>query len=189
MGRLGVVLTLILLLGAAAAVASTTTAVLGGVAAASDTQEVRIEDDCEPVTFNASGQAFFEQNLCEEDFDGSVTFGDFLDALVLAGGHGAWRFNPNYAKIREGESLKVINEGGETHSFTEVEDFGGGIIPEINELLGGLEPVPEAQDPEIFGPTFLAPGESRKLSDLDVGTHRFMCVIHPWQQTVINVTE
>jgi hypothetical protein len=24
---------------------------------------------------------------------------------------------------------------------------------------------------------------------LKVGTHRFMCVIHPWQQTVINVTK
>lgn len=189
MGRLGVMLALVLFLGAVAAAAGTTTVVWGGVAAASDTQEVLIEDDCEPVTFNASGQAFFGQNLCEEDFDGSVTFGDFLDALVLAGGHGAWRFNPNYAKIREGESLKAVNKGGETHSFTEVEEFGGGIIPEINQLMGGLEPVPEAQDPDIFAPTFIAPGDSLKITDLEVGTYRFMCVIHPWQRTVISVTE
>src|SRR5919106_4995315 len=175
MGRLGVVLVLVLLLSAVV-LAGTTTVVLGGVATASDTQEVLLEDDCDPITFNAAGQALFEQSLCEEDFGGSVTFGDFLDALVLVGGHGAWRFNPNYATISQGESIKAINTGGESHSFTEVEDFGGGILPVINELLGGLEPVREAQDPEIFGPTIIAPGDSLTITDLKAGTHRFMCV-------------
>jgi plastocyanin len=188
MGRWGVVLAVVLLLGGVL-VAGTTTVVLGGVATASDTQEVLLEDDCDPVTFNAVGQALFEQSLCEEDFDGSVTYGDFLDALVLVGGHAAWKFNPNSATIRQGESIKAINTGGESHSFTEVEDFGGGIIPEINELLGGLEPVREAQDPEIFGPTIIAPGDSLTITDLKAGTHRFMCVFHPWQQSVINVTK
>ena len=188
MGRLRVVLALVLLLGAVV-VAGTTTVVLGGVATASDTQKVLLEDDCDPTTFNAAGQALFQQNLCEEDFDGSVTFGEFLDALVLDGGHDAWKFTPNHATIRQGESLKAINTGGESHSFTEVEDFGGGIIPEINQLLGGLEPVPEAQDPNIFGPTIVAPGDSLTVSDLEAGTHRFMCVFHPWQQSVIKVTE
>src|SRR5919106_4516182 len=37
----------------------------------------------------------------------------------------------NYATISQGESLKAINTGGESHSFTEVEDFGGGILPVI----------------------------------------------------------
>jgi hypothetical protein len=131
MGRWGVVLAVVLLLGGVL-VAGTTTVVLGGVATASDTQEVLLEDDCDPITFNAAGQALFEQNLCEEGFDGSVTYGDFLDAMVLVGGHSAWRFNPNHATISQGESIKAINTGGEGHSFTEVEDFGGGIIPQIN---------------------------------------------------------
>jgi plastocyanin len=189
MSRWRVVLALVLLIGTVL-VAGTTMVMLGGVATASDsdTLEVLLEDDCEPNTFNAAGQAFFQQDLCEEDFEGSVTFGDYLDALVLVGGHEAWRFNPNHATIRQGESLKAINTGGEGHSFTEVEDFGGGVIPEFNELLGGLEPVPEAQDPEIFGPTILAPGDSLTVTDLEAGTHRFMCVFHPWQQSVINVT-
>ena len=188
MGRLRVVLALVLLLGAVI-VAGTTTVVLGGVATASDIQKVLLEDDCDPTTFNAAGQALFQQNLCEEDFDGSVTFGEFLDALVLVGGHDAWKFTPNRATISQGESLKAINTGGESHSFTEVEDFGGGIIPEINQLLGGLEPVPEAQDPNIFGPTIIAPGDSLTVTDLNVGMHRFMCVLHPWQRSVIKVTE
>jgi plastocyanin len=188
MGRLGVVLALVLLLGAAV-VAGTTMVVLGGVSTASDTQEVLLEDDCDPITFNAAGQALFEQSLCEEDFGGSVTFGEFLDAMVLVGGHDVWRFNPDHTTISQGESLKAINTGGESHSFTEVEDFGGGIIPQINQLLGGLEPVPEAQDPNIFGPTIIAPGDSLTVTDLNVGTHRFMCVLHPWQRTVINVTK
>jgi hypothetical protein len=88
MSRLGVVLALVLLLGTVG-VAGTTTVVLGGVATASDTQKVLLEDDCDPITFNAAGQALFEQNLCEEDFEDSVTFGEFLDALVLDGGHDA----------------------------------------------------------------------------------------------------
>src|ERR671915_139367 len=188
MGRLRVVLALVLLLGAVV-VAGITTVMLGGVATASDTQKVLLEDDCDPTTFNAAGQALFQQNLCEEDFDGSVTFGEFLDAMILDGGHAAWKFTPNHATISQGESLKAINTGGESHSFTEVEDFGGGIIPEINQLLGGLEPVREAQDPEIFDPTIIAPGDSLTITDLKAGTHRFMCVFHPWQQSVINVTK
>jgi hypothetical protein len=192
MGRLGVVLAVVLLLGVAV-VADTTKVVLGSMVTASDsdTHEVLIEDDCEPITFNASGQAFFGRSLCEEDFGGSITFGDFLDAMVLVGGHGAWRFNPNHATIQKGEPLKVTNKGGETHSFTEVVDFGGGIVPEFNELLGGLQPVPETQNPDYFGPTFLASGDSRTIDEIDLqpGMHRFMCVIHPWQRSVINVTE
>jgi hypothetical protein len=70
----------------------------------------------------------------------------------------------------------AVNRGGETHSFTEVKEFGGGVIPQINELLGGLEPVPEAQDPNIFGPTVIAPGDSLTVTNLNIGTHRFMCV-------------
>ena len=41
-------------------------------------------------------------------------------------GHQAWWNDPPYLKIAVGESVRVKNEGGRTHTFTEVVNFGAG---------------------------------------------------------------
>lgn len=42
----------------------------------------------------------------------------------------------------------AANVGGEVHTFTEVEEFGGGIVPRLNELAGVsvLHPPVDAND-------------------------------------------
>ena len=45
------------------------------------------------------------------------------------GGHSAWRFSPGQLRLNRGTTLQLNSLGGETHTFTEVVNFGGGIIP------------------------------------------------------------
>jgi hypothetical protein len=72
--------------------------------------------------------------------------------------------------------------GGEFHTFTEVAAFGGGCVDQLNLLLG-LQPVSECAAPGIFMTTGVAPGGQRTTGALSAGTHRFQCLIHPWQRT------
>jgi hypothetical protein len=44
-------------------------------------------------------------------------------------GHMAWRTDPTYLRIEPNETIKVTNEGGRGHTFTEVANFGGGMVP------------------------------------------------------------
>ncbi len=59
-------------------------------------------------------------------------------------GHQAWRNDPPYLEIKEGSKIRVKNEGGRVHTFTEVAAFGGGIAPNpaLNEGLVTLTGMP-----------------------------------------------
>lgn len=46
-------------------------------------------------------------------------------------------------EVSEGTSLPVMNTGGELHTYTEVEDFGGGVVPMLNQLSGKTTVTPE----------------------------------------------
>jgi len=145
----------------------------------SDAEEIRIQDKCEPDSFNEA----IGEGICVGDEN--VTFEEFLTKLNPDDfGHGAWRFHPENTHIDEGESLEANNEGGEEHSFTEVVSFGAGIVPELNVPLGLTTPAVPAED---LGPTFVGPGGTRTLTNLSVGTHKFMCFIHPWMRLELEV--
>jgi hypothetical protein len=45
--------------------------------------------------------------------------------------------------VKVGQTLLAANRGGEVHTFTEVEKFGGGIVPDLNALSGNPTPAPE----------------------------------------------
>jgi plastocyanin len=139
---------------------------------------VEIFDDCDPAdaAWNPTGG-------CALD-DGDVTFAEFnaerLSPLAAAiVGHQAWRNDPAYLKIEFGDTVNVKNKGGRAHTFTEVENFGGGTVPPLNV---GLE-----QAPECVGAAVLAPGARTKLTGLSVGNHRFQCCLHPWMRALIKV--
>ncbi|HYE35672.1 hypothetical protein [Methylocaldum sp.] len=102
-----------------------------GVAAARET--ILALDDCDPRDpgWSDTGGCALEK--------GDVTLAEFN--ALLPEGHPAWRFEPTYIKIEEGDKLRVVNRGGRTHTFTKVEDFGGGFIPQLNPP--GSEPAPE----------------------------------------------
>ena len=51
-----------------------------------------------------------------------------------------WDFEPDILHIKKGTTLVVSDQGGEPHTFTEVKEFGGGFIPDLNH---GEPTVPE----------------------------------------------
>lgn len=140
---------------------------------------VQILDDCDAATFNAA----LGEGACVKD--GDVTFEEFVGSLISGNPHAAWRFSPTRVKLDAGGTVMAKNRGGEFHTFTEVAQFGGGCVPEINALMG-LQAVPEcANAGMLFGTTGVAPGGSLTTAPLAAGTHRFMCIIHPSQRTTV----
>src|SRR5262245_5091496 len=97
-------------------------------------------------------------------------------------GHPSWRNEPSYISVRPGQNVRVNNQGGRMHTFTEVADFGGGFVTLIN---GALLPAPACQDPAQL--TFVRYGGSQTVTGLSAGIHKFQCCIHPWMRASIRV--
>ena len=105
---------------------------------------------------------------------GNVSLAEFagenhspLSAAVV--GHQAWRNAPSYLVIRPGDKVRVTNEGGRVHTFTEVAAFGGGIAPNpaLNE---GLQTAPAC-----LASLNVLPGPDSDHYRVDVGEPPFPC--------------
>lgn len=139
---------------------------------------VDILDDCDPTdpAWEATGGCDLKRGDVDfqEFFDGS-----FSPLSLSIVGHPAWRNEPSYLKVRPDETLKVRNKGGRDHTFTEVENFGGGVVGVLNQGL--------TQAPECLSSALLEPGQKLDVTGLDPGDHRFQCCIHPWMRTLVKV--
>ena len=167
--------------GFAAAALAAAIFLLAPVTAWADPARVMMKDDCEPVSFNLA----VGPGTCVGD--GTTTFGDFIGQLINHKFAGAWRFSPKQVKVDAGSSLQIVNQGGETHTFTQVSQFGGGgIVPPLNMILFGT-PTP----PTFFlGPfNFVPEGGTTTIGSgvLTPGTHLFICAIHPWMEETVVV--
>jgi plastocyanin len=106
---------------------------VAGVAACSDssgpveTTNVSMQDQCDAASFNAALGA----GTCSTQ--GSVTFAQFNAELNSSHQVAAWRYVPSTLEIHVGQAITAVNFGGETHTFTEVDQFGGGIVPSLNQ--------------------------------------------------------
>ena len=139
----------------------------------------RMLDRCEPESFNAALGA----GTCVGD--GKVTFDEFIAELTKKQTHHQWRNQPTKVAMMAGREASVVNVGGEVHTFTPVAEFGGGFVPDLNELSGSPVPAPECLDfPSI---EFVPAGATAALGSLAEGTHRFMCCIHPWMRTTAEI--
>ena len=126
--------------------------------------------------------------------NGTTTFAEFAEDLnPVDFGDDHWRFQASGSSIRRGESIKVVNTGGEFHTFTEVAAYGGGCVEDLNIPLG-LTSVPECEPaiprrpPQAFIDSGVGPlGGTIKVSGLTRGTHKFICLIHPWMRTNVVV--
>ena len=145
-------------------------------------RHVNMLDDCDTATFDA----VLGPGACTKD--GGTTFQAFVAQLLATGGSPAWRNAPAAVKLPAGGRIEAYNRGGEFHTFTEVANFGGGCVDEVNQLVG-LTAVPEcANAGMLFATTGAAPGDEVSTPALGAGVHRFECIIHPWMRTTVTVS-
>jgi hypothetical protein len=156
------------------------------------TVNLHIRDYCDPATFGA---------LCSRanTASGAITLAGFRAELAADKSVGAWRFVPDRFEAEEGVNLMLQNLGGETHTFTRVQKFGGGFVAALNAASGNPVPAPECAQtvngalvpqPPSGNNIFLPAGGT--ASGPHIGEDeaaRFQCCIHPWMRTTINAKE
>jgi plastocyanin len=160
---------------------STMLVLVAGASGGATSRQVQVLDACDPDSFNT----VIGPGTCVRN--GGVTFFEFVDQLLAQGRAPAWRFAPEDLKLAAGGTITARNRGGEFHTFTEVAAFGGGCVEELNDLLG-LDPVPECEVEGIFAATGIGPEGELTTAALASGTHRFLCLIHPWMRSTATVS-
>jgi plastocyanin len=153
---------------------------------ADDGQGTKIElrDDCDP-RIGAGWNTATNSSGCRRE-EGSVSraeFGMFLSSPYSSAviGHPSWTIAPTYLTPEPGERVRVSNDGGRGHTFTEVADYGGGFVPALNQ---GLAPAPECA---AATGAVIAPGDRMDVTGLALGNHKFQCCIHPWMRALVKV--
>ena len=147
---------------------------------ADDAHTLRMYDSCDPATFNA---VFNDPTICIKQ--GHVPFDRFIAELTRTRHAAQWHFAPQNVELGSGESVFALNEGGEVHTFTRVAQFGGGIIPLLNDLTGNTTVAPECTTLEADD--FVAPGA---LYTAELNTdelQHFQCCIHPWMRADVKL--
>ena len=149
--------------------------VLAGSAFGADQRVVKLQDDCDPATFNA----VLGPGACVGS--GQTTFQDLLAQFAATGSVDKWQFSRPDFNIDAGGTITVVDEGGEAHTFTRVAFFGNGCSP-----LDNGEPVAGGIDCATFNPAreHRVPGRApahrgRPGARDDV---QFQCMIHPWMR-------
>src|ERR1700745_2153724 len=180
----------------------------GGIANAQSI--ITMRDACDPDSFNAA----VGSGTCVGGHHGQTLFSDFIGELQSDQIAGAWRFNPmlnttdgNFRLVRldltSGDHTTIENDGGETHTFTQVNKFGGGFIAPLNGLSGNPDPAPECaqvlngalvRQPESATNQFVEAGKTESgptagSPALPEGTTRWECCVHPWMRMIVVVHE
>jgi plastocyanin len=147
----------------------------------SSSPHVVATDDCEPASFNAALGA----GTCTRA--GTTTFAQFNAQLSAVHTVSAWRFTPTTLAARVGDVITVTNSGGEVHTFTEVENFGGGIVPALNTASGNPTEAPECA--ALQTEDFIAAGATvSEEKETTAGTEHYQCCIHPWMRATVTVS-
>jgi len=158
--------------------AAATPATLTQMAAGAAQHAVSLFDACDPETFNAA----IGPGTCSRS--GGVRFEDFVAQLTRHHSIGAWHFAPSEVTMRAGQDLVANNRGGEAHTFTEVEEFGGGTVPFLNNLVGLT-----TMAPECAASVVIPPGGSSRETEHEAGVEKYQCCIHPWMRAEVRITE
>jgi len=146
---------------------------------------VSLMDACDPETFNAPPPAGVGPGTCVRN--GGVTFQNFIEQLTRLGSVGAWHMAPPNSNLLVGQHFLAVNHGGEVHTFTEVEEFGGGIVPLLNDLAHVPVEAPECKTLEADD--FIASGAGTSEVTDEAGDEKYQCCIHPWMRTVVHIAE
>jgi hypothetical protein len=159
--------------------------------------QIRMRDFCDQQTFDAAVGPGTCLPIIGKGIPG-MPFSFFFGELVQDKSVGEWRFNPERIEAGEGTKLVLTNLGGETHTLTRVEEFGGGFVAPLNapsgnpvpvsecaQVLpdGSLAPQPESPDNIFVEALTTEPGPTIRDDDREI---KFMCCIHPWMRLVVN---
>jgi plastocyanin len=151
-------------------------------------QQIRLRDNCDP--------AGFPNNLCAPNHKGGIGLQQLLDFVHARPQHVleqrnalGWRFSPDRTHVKLGTTLAVNNEGGETHTFTQVAAFHDlGCIPPFSLAMFGTPAVdPICPAPFVPPGPAVDPGGTLQVPLTQAGTFNFQCFIHPWMRTTITV--
>jgi plastocyanin len=144
-------------------------------------------DECDPTTFNAALGPDFCKNVALAALGYATTLSDLFQKAGNGTPDPGWDFEPDTLHIKEGTTVSVVDQGGEPHTFTEVEQFGGGFIGPLNhgeatvpECTGGFSNVAVAR-------TRILQASTVNITGLKKGKHRFECCIHPWMRVTVDV--
>jgi hypothetical protein len=137
-------------------------------------REIRIFDQCDPDSFNAA----IGPGTCIRA--GGLTFDTFIALLQKHQIVPSWRFSAAVIHVPAELTLPIANDGGEVHTFTEVEEFGGGIVPVLNSLSGNPVPAPECLG--LSPSDFVAPGAETTHTFEPDNADKYQCCIHPWMR-------
>ena len=170
------------LLKATGAVAVVAAAVLTFVPiAAANPSRVLMSDACSPSFNDAIGPG-----TCTRP--GGTPFDVFIAQLERNKFAGAWHNSPKQVNLDAGDSLTVVNRGGETHTFNEVSQFGGGgVVDVLNQILFGTPTPPTFFISPVQPSDFVPAGGEETIGPLTPGTHLFICAIHPWMEGTVVV--
>ena len=147
---------------------------------------VNLMDACDPETFNAPPPAGAGPGTCARN--GGVTFQNFIQQLMRFGSVGAWHMAPPNSNLLVGQHFLAVNHGGEVHTFTEVEEFGGGIVPALNTLANTPVEAPECK--ALESDDFIAPGATYQSdTEEEQGDEKYQCCIHPWMRLTAHIRE
>jgi plastocyanin len=149
-------------------------------------QTVEMVDDCDPrdtAGWAPVGCLLRKGDVTAAEF-GALLTSPLYDNIPGAGGlflvgHPSWRNEPSHIVIEAGKKLRIKNVGGRPHTFTQVAQFGGGVVPPLNV---GTQPAPECATLVV-----VAPGDRTTLTARDEGLQRFQCCFHPWMRATVRV--
>lgn len=164
----------------------------GGASKLKTDVNVDIRDVCDPASFNAAvGDGACERSI----LTGFITFDAFVSELIADQSVGEWRFAPSQTSVAEKATLHLTNLGGETHTFTQVKNFGGGFVGFLNAPSGNPVPAPECAavvngnlvpQPPSADNIFLGPGQTATVSLDHEMNAKYQCCIHPWMRLTIS---
>jgi plastocyanin len=143
---------------------------------------VSIRDDCDSVSFNAG----IAPGTCTKA--GSTNLTAFNAELNANHSVAAWNFTPSELTVGVGGRITALNTGGEKHTFTEVENFGGGFVPALNSASGMTTVAPECAAIAGDANALIASGSTFTTDpEDDVGVEHYQCCIHPWMRANVTV--
>jgi len=139
-------------------------------------------DDCDSVSFNAG----IAPGTCVKA--GATTLSAFNAELNANHSVAAWNFAPAALTVTVGGTITAQNAGGEKHTFTEVENFGGGFVPALNTASGMTTVAPECAALAGNTSALIASGGTFTTDPEDaVGVEHYQCCIHPWMRANVTV--